>query len=143
MTGGGLVAFRRLAAIIYSAVSAGVVCFQLALAAGAPWGSYAMGGAFPGQFSLAMRVAAVMQAAIIAGTVMIVLSRAGVALTSWSRPSGWLIWVVVALGSLSLVMNIATPSAGERMIWAPVAFILLTCSVVLAIAKPSEGDGGT
>ena len=35
------------AAIIYAAITVGVVVFQLALAAGAPWGAYAMGGASP------------------------------------------------------------------------------------------------
>ena len=49
----------RAAALVYAALTAGIVVFQLALAAGAPWGAYAMGGAFPGQFPLALRVAAV------------------------------------------------------------------------------------
>ena len=35
-----------------------VVLFQLALAAGAPWGELTMGGAFPGQLPPRMRVAA-------------------------------------------------------------------------------------
>ena len=46
------------AAFLYTVISAGVVAFQLALAAGAPWGAYAMGGAFPGQFPSALRIAA-------------------------------------------------------------------------------------
>ena len=45
-------AMKRFAAIIYAIVSLGVVAFQIAFAAGAPWGAYAMGGAFPGQFPL-------------------------------------------------------------------------------------------
>ena len=57
----------RAAALLYAAVSVGVVVFQIALAAGAPWGAYAMGGAFPGQFPLALRIAALAQAALIAG----------------------------------------------------------------------------
>lgn len=68
---------RRVAAIIYAAVSAGVVVFQVALAAGAPWGAYAMGGAFPGQFPPALRIAALVQAALIAGMAAVVMSRAG------------------------------------------------------------------
>ena len=34
----------RVAALVYATVSAGIVAFQVALAAGAPWGAYAMGG---------------------------------------------------------------------------------------------------
>jgi hypothetical protein len=45
----------RVAAMIYAIVSLGIVAFQLALAAGAPPGAYAMGGAFPGQFLPAHR----------------------------------------------------------------------------------------
>ena len=37
---------RRVAAVLYATVSAGVVGFQVALAAGAPWVAYAMGGAY-------------------------------------------------------------------------------------------------
>lgn len=126
----------RVAAIGNAALSIGVVAFQFALAAGVPWGSYAMGGAFPGQFPPAMRIAALVQAAFIALTALVVLSRAGVALPSWQRTSRWLVWVVVALGAASLAMNVATPSAGERLIWAPVALLLLVCSLLVATGKP-------
>lgn len=50
--------FGRAAALLHAAVSAGVVAFQVALAAGAPWGAYAMGGMFLGQFPFALRMAA-------------------------------------------------------------------------------------
>jgi hypothetical protein len=72
----------------YTVLSAGVVAFQLALAAGAPWGSYAMGGAFPGRFPPVMRIAAIAQAALIVLQCLVVLSRAGLILPSWSRPHG-------------------------------------------------------
>ena len=38
------------AAILFAAVTVGVIAFQFALALGAPWGAYAMGGAFPGRY---------------------------------------------------------------------------------------------
>jgi hypothetical protein len=47
---------KRVAAFIYAIVSAGVVAFQIALAVGAPWGEFAMGGAFPGQFPPEMQL---------------------------------------------------------------------------------------
>jgi hypothetical protein len=87
---------RHAAALLYAAVSAGVVAFQVALAAGAPWGAYAMGGAFPGQFPPALRIAALVQAALIFGMAAVVMSRAGLVLAGWSRASRWLAWVVVA-----------------------------------------------
>ena len=49
----------RIAAFLYAIVTLAVVAFQIALAAGAPWGAFAMGGAFPRQFPPAMRIAAI------------------------------------------------------------------------------------
>lgn len=127
----------RAAAFFYAAISAGVVAFQVALAAGAPWAAYAMGGAFPGQFPFALRIAALAQAALIAGMAAIVMSRAGLILAGWSCASRWLVWIVVAFAAVSLVLNLITPSAGERAIWAPVALLLLGNSAVVAIQEAS------
>ncbi len=127
----------QVAGIGFSVVMLGVVGFQLALAAGAPWGAYAMGGAFPGQFPSTMRVAALVQAVILLLFAGVVLARAGVAVRRWSRASRWLIWLVVAFSALSLVLNLITPSAGERAVWAPVALVLLVCSLLVAVGKPA------
>ena len=123
--------FTRAAALVYTVLSAGVIVFQIALALGAPWGEYAMGGAFPGQFPSEMRIGAVIQAILLAGFAIIVLTRAGMILTKWARTSKWLIWIVVAFATLSFILNLITPSAGERAIWAPIAFLLMiTCGIV-------------
>ena len=126
---------HRLAALVYGSVSLGVILFQLALAAGAPWGAYAMGGAFPGQFPPELRVAAVVQAVILALLALVVLARAGMALPNWSRASRWLSWIVVVFSTISLVLNTLTPSADERAIWMPVALVMLICSVIVAVSK--------
>ena len=131
-------AIRRVAAIIYAIVSLGVIAFQIALAAGAPWGAYAMGGAFPGQFSPALRVAAIIQAVLLAGLAAVILARAGLILPGWSRASRWLAWVVVAFSAVSFVLNLITPSAGERAIWAPTALLLLISSAIVAFSSSSE-----
>jgi hypothetical protein len=123
----------RAAAIVHAVTSGGVVAFQLALALGAPWGSYAMGGALPDRYPPAMRVAAVVQAFMIASLAAIVLARAGVALPIWSAASRKLVWPVVALMAVALVLNLITPSGGERAVWAPVALVLLLSSLVVAL----------
>ena len=127
----------RLAAFVYVGVSLVIIAFQLALAAGAPWGEFAMGGAYPGQFPPELRVAAVVQAVILALLALVVLARAGVMLPNWSKASRWLVWVAVVFSALSLVLNTITPSARERMIWAPVALVLLVCSVTVTRGKTS------
>jgi hypothetical protein len=129
---------RRMAAIIYAVVSLAVVGFQVALAAGAPWGEYAMGGAAPGQFPPALRIAALVQAALIAGMAMVVLARAGLILPGWLRVSRWLIWLVIAFVALSLFLNLITPSAGERAIWAPTLVLLLVTSAMVVFSGSSK-----
>jgi hypothetical protein len=123
---------RRIAGIVYAAATGVIVAFQIALALGAPWGAYAMGGAYPGQFPPALRIAALVQAGILIGLAGIVLARAGIALQSWERVARWMVWVAVAFSAVSLVLNLITPSAGERMLWAPVALVLLVCSLMVA-----------
>lgn len=132
-------AIEHIAARFYAAVSALVVAFQLALALGAPWGAYAMGGAFPGRFPPALRVAAIVQAGLLAGMATVVLARAGLVPAAWARVAGRLVWVVVAIVSVSLVLNIITPSAGERAIWAPVTALMLISSVVVALKGSFKG----
>ena len=130
----------RSAAIVFAVVTGAVVAFQFALALGAPWGGYAMGGAYPGVFPPALRVAALVQGALLVGTALVALSRSGLILNSWARASEWLIWLVVALGAVSFVLNVITPSAGERAIWAPVAAVLLVCSVTIAVGARMTGS---
>jgi hypothetical protein len=126
----------RAAALVYTAASVGVILFQIALAAGMPWGEYALGNAFPGRLPTALRLGALAQATLIAAMVVIVLSRAGLVLIRWSGVTRRLVWVVVAVAALGFMLNLITPSAGERAIWAPVAFVLLASSTVVALRGP-------
>jgi hypothetical protein len=123
----------RVAAMVFAFVTAVVVLFQLALALGMPWGSYAMGGAFPGVFPPVMRIAALLQAAFLVVTALVVLSRSGLLLRRWSIASKWVVWIVVALGAISMLLNSITPSSDERAIWLPVAVLLFACSLTVAI----------
>lgn len=121
------------AAVIFAVVTAGVIVFQIGLALGAPWGAYAMGGRFPGPYPAGMRVAAIVQAVALAVLAVIVLSSAGLVVPSLSKTFPWLVWVPVAFSAVSLVLNLITPSAGERRIWAPVGAVLLASSLTVAL----------
>ena len=123
------------AALLFSLLAAGVAAFQLALALGAPWGAYAMGGTFPGSFPPAMRGAAVVQALVILLISAIVLARAELVLAVWKPASMWAIWIVVAFSGVGLVLNAISPSAGERSVWVPVAVVMLVCSLTVALAR--------
>jgi len=125
----------RLAARVFAGLTGVVILFQLALALGAPWGSYAMGGAFPGVYPPAMRVAAIVQIAILAAVALVVLARAGVVLPGWARMSRWLAWVVVVFLGVGVILNLITPSGMERLIWAPVAILLFLCGLRVALSR--------
>ncbi len=131
---------QRYAAIVYAAVTAIPVAFQIALAFGAPWGAYAMGGAFPGQYPPALRILALAQAAFLLTFAVIVLARAGIGLRKWAGAARRLIWLVVAFGGLNLMLNLTTPSAGERIVWAPVTLVLLVCSLLVATGRDRTGE---
>jgi hypothetical protein len=120
------------AARIFLVLTAVVVAFQLALAAGAPWGELTMGGAFPGQLPPRMRAAAVGSAVLLTGFGGIVAARAGLALPGWRRASRRLIWMVVVYTLVGIVLNGATPSARERALWLPVTLVLAGCALVVA-----------
>jgi hypothetical protein len=122
-----------LAAIVFAIAAAAVVTFQVALALGAPWGAYAMGGAVPGRFPPALRVAALIQGVLIGGLALVVLATAGLALPGLAEAAPLLIWAVVAVAAIALVMNAISRSPGERRIWTPVAAVLLVSSLVVAL----------
>ena len=129
----------RGAALLYASVSASAVAFHIALALGVPWGAYAMGGAFPGQFPPALRIAALVQATLLAALTAIVLARAGLILNRWLRRAHWLVWFVVAFAAVGFVLNVITSSGGERAIWAPVTLLLLVSSMIVAIKSADTG----
>jgi hypothetical protein len=122
-----------LAALVFALVAVGVVAFQFALALGAPWGSYAMGGGSPGRFPPPLRVAAVVQGVLIGLLAVAVLSAAGLVLPDLAVTLPWLIWVAVVVSALAVVLNAISRSAGERRIWVPVAAVLLVTSLLVAI----------
>jgi hypothetical protein len=122
------------AAVIYALATAVVVGFQVALAAGAPWGEYAMGGKYPGRFPTPMRVGAVVQAIVLAVLALVVLDKGGILALGWTATLPWLAWVPVVVSVLSAAMNAATRSRVERRMWLPVAIVMLLSSIVVAAA---------
>lgn len=111
-----------------------VAIFQLALAVGAPWGSFAMAGKFPGRFPPLMRFIAFVQSFVLIFLGMIVWTRAGMIFPQWHFASEKFIWGVVVFCGIAFAMNLITPVKWERIIWAPVAAILLISSTIVAMS---------
>lgn len=122
----------KLFALIFTAFMAVVVIFQFALALGAPWGEWAMGGKFRGRFPPQMRVVALVQIVFLVFIILVVLIRAEMILNQHFVPSRLAIWFVVAMCVVGTIMNFITPSKKERNLWAPVSIVLLVCSLVVA-----------
>jgi hypothetical protein len=120
-----------LAAFAYLVATLVVIGFQVALALGAPWGGYAMGGRFPGRFPPSMRLLAMAQAAVLSLLALVVLESAGLVSLGLAD---WLIWVAVAVSAVSVVMNAASRSPGERRLWMPVGLVMLASSLIVALS---------
>lgn len=123
-----------IAANLYLLLTAIVVLFQLALAAGAPWGHLAMGGNYPGRFPARIRFLSVFNAVVLLALGGVVAARAGVLLLGIRDLSAWAIWIVVVFGALSMVANLVTSSKPERALWGPVSIVMLICSLIVALA---------
>ena len=122
------------AVVIFLTLCAIVALFQLALALGASWGEYTMGGRFPGKLPTKMRIAAVIQIIILLGIVFIVLIKSGWALSQFYSIGRIGIWFVAAFFVLGSILNLSTPSKGERAIWGPVNILLLITSLIVALS---------
>ena len=121
------------AAIAFAATTALVVAFQAALALGAPWGAYAMGGAIRGRIPPPLRVAAVVQGLLLIGVALIVLADAALVSVGLVNEWPWLAWIPVAVSAIAVVLNGSTRSRGERRIWLPVSLVLLVSSLAVAL----------
>ena len=130
--------WTNIAARTFTLLSAVAGLFQLALAAGLPWGQLAYGGAFPGVLPPHMRLAAVGAAMVIALFCAIVLARADMLRTRWRRASDKLVWLVVAYCAVGVVANASTPSDWERVIWLPVTLVLLVSATIVARSRGSR-----
>jgi hypothetical protein len=124
----------QLAALVFALVAVGVIAFQLAMALGAPWGAYAMGGAFPGRFPPALRAAAVVQAALIGLLAAIVLSAADLVWPGLVDTVPCLAWLPVVVSAVASGLNAISRSAGERRIWVPVTLAMLVTSLIVALS---------
>ena len=79
-----------------------------------------------------MRVAVLVQMPLLILTALAVLTRTGLVFGEHFELSKSVIWSVVVYIAIGAVLNIITPSKKERMLWAPVAVVMLICSFIVA-----------
>ncbi|TFC56044.1 hypothetical protein E3O62_13145 [Cryobacterium sp. TMT2-15-1] len=107
-----------------------IAAFQVALAAGAPWGEAALGGINPGVLPDEFRVSSAMQG-------VFYVALAGVVGTRWASTTlrRRVLYGATVLLFVGAVMNLASPSFVERMLWTPV-----TVALVIALWRAARQD---
>ena len=124
------------------AAATGFVCmagFEIVLALGAPLGRAARGGQ-NAELEPGLRIASVGSAALLVFAALIVLGRVGSPFSPlparFCRRGTWVLVVILTLGTL---MNLASPSAWERYLQAPIAGVMaVLCLVVARGAQPAR-----
>ena len=104
----------------YCTMIIGVICFQIALILGAPWGKITQGGQVEGSLPVSGRLVAAASIFLLVGMALAVLSAEG----GWPNWPFWTIWIAVAVNALSMVLNWITPSKEERRLWGPIMTIM-------------------
>ena len=116
---------------------ASLAVFEAALAAGAPLGDAAWGGS-AAHLTTGQRVASAATAALWLVAIAVVKGRdAGVA----ARRYRWGTWGLAALLGVSALVNVASESAWESYLLAPVALVLAGLCGVVAYKAGSPAHG--
>ncbi|WP_372593985.1 hypothetical protein [Actinotalea sp.] len=125
----------RVPSRVAAALLGGVSAFQVALAAGAPWGEAAWGGA-SATVPAGLRVASGVAAIVWSGGALVALRLGGH--ETWAPvPDRWLRRTTIGLAAWSGVgalMNLASPSVLERAIWAPTS-LAMAATLALTAAR--------
>jgi hypothetical protein len=123
----------EVAAIIGGILLGIVLVFQLALAAGAPWGSAAWGGQHPGVLPTNLRLSSLVVGLVVYPLLLVtVLSGGGLLDIPWPDPGPATMWFLTGFFGLGTFANLASRSKVER-IWVPVALGTAACCAVIAL----------
>jgi hypothetical protein len=127
------VIFAQITAWIAIIILFGLVCFQLALVIGLPYGKAAWGGKHT-RLPPGLRIASLFSAALLTFAVIIVLERAEV-FSIINNPTliAYGIWIFTVFFALNTVMNFVSRSRLEKCIMTPTAAVLCVCFMVTAI----------
>ena len=122
------------AALIQAVVALGVVAFQLALVAGAPWGEYTMGGQSKGRLPRSLRAGAGVSAVIMLAQAGHYLAQAGALPPLLDRTASSVVnWIWFGFSIVGLIMNSISRSRKERDIWVPVLLVSTVCTLLVAL----------
>ena len=127
----------RLAAVTAAIGFVAIAIFELALAAGAPLGHAAWGGAHA-HLSTAQRIASAVAVLVWTAAALIVLGRAGL----WSAGKRARLfrrgtWFLAGVSVIAALTNFASHSHYENLIFGPIAVILAVLCTIVARSAPT------
>lgn len=132
----GSVDYPRLmtiAAVVAVVLVAVVGVFQLALAAGAPWGKAAWGGRHDGVLPMGLRIASGAAGIVVYPLIaLFILASAELVAIDWLPTGKTGMWILTAFFTLGALSNFASRSKPER-IWGPVSLVVAICSAIIAL----------
>lgn len=116
---------NQISARIAGGILYAVILFQLALVAGAPWGEYTQGGQDTGTLSIGGRIIAMFSAGVLfmMGSALLALIRKGPFKDMRREIIHKFAFITVAYSGIGVIMNFASKSDGERMVWGPITLI--------------------
>lgn len=123
------------AAIVAAGLLSAFAALQLALAAGAPWGGLAWGGAETGQLGGGLRAASGVSAVVLVWMATVLLTRGGVIGGTKIVPSRHLTlatWAIAGFMALNTLGNLASGNPFEQLVAAPTTGIVAVLAVFLA-----------
>jgi hypothetical protein len=123
-----------LAAVIAVALIGVLIAFQLALAAGAPFGAAAWGGRNPGVLPARLRIASAFVGLVVYPFMAaVVLTSTGVIDDDWFPfDLDVAMWVLAGFFALGVLANAISRSPPER-IWSLVSGVLAVCCALIAL----------
>ena len=125
------------AAIVAASLFFALTAFQVALAAGAPFGDHVLGGRFPGTLPRRPRLFSGLAAFLLIGLAVVVLARAAVigwpaSISGVLGPASWVVPTFLVLNTLG---NLASKSRLERTVFAAITAVLaVLCGFVALTA---------
>jgi hypothetical protein len=111
-----------------------VALFQVALAAGAPWGEYAYGGTRTGKLPVGFRINSVVAALVMVAIAGHYLAQLGVFEPLLDSAGNSVVnWVLVGFTGLSAIANNITRSKKERAVWAIPTILMFIAALLVAL----------
>lgn len=133
-----------LAARAAAVVMVSIAAFQVALVLGAPWGAYTQGGRKDGALDTSGRVVAAISCAVLLVMAAAILARVreGPLERAPRRLVTTLSWFTTIYSAVAVVINLATESSSERLVFAPTAILLFLLVVTAMVGSRRTGEPG-